>query len=137
VAATYDARTISVSIDRDPRDVYAFASHPANLPQWASGLSGLGTAIEQVGDAWVTQTPDGPVTIRFAPSNPFGVLDHWVRPATGDEVYAPMRVIPNGAGSQMLFTLFRLPRMSDEQFAADAAWVERDLFALKALLEAS
>jgi hypothetical protein len=137
VAATYDARTIGVSIDRDSRDVYAFVSNPANLPQWASGLSGLGTAIEQVGDASVAQAPDGPVAIRFAAPNPFGVLDHWVRPATGAEVYAPMRVIQNGAGSHLSFTLFRLPAMSDEQFAADAAWVERDLLALKALLEAS
>ena len=137
MTATYDARTIGVSIDRDPRDVYAFVSHPPNLPQWASGLSGLGTALEQVGDAWVAQAPDGPVTIRFAAPNPLGVLDHWVRPATGAEVYAPMRVIPNREGSHLLFTLFRLPTMSDDQFAADAAWVERDLCALKALLEAS
>lgn len=137
MAAMYEARTISVSINRDPRDVYDFVSHPANLPQWASGLSGLGTAIEQVGDSWVAHTPEGPVAIRFAAPNPFGVLDHWVRPATGDEVYAPLRVIPNGAGSQVLFTLFRLPAVSDEQFAHDAAWVERDLVALKALLEAS
>jgi len=137
VATTYEARTISVSISRDPHDVYAFAANPANLPRWASGLSGLGTPIEQAGDARVVQTPEGPVTIRFTAPNPFGVLDHWVRPATGGEVYAPMRVIPNGAGSQVLFTLHRLPAMSADQFAADAAWVERDLVALKALLESS
>ena len=137
MAATYEARTISVTIDCDPQAVYAFASDPANLPQWASGLSGLGTVIEPVGGAWVAHTPQGPVTIRFAPSNPFGVLDHWVRPASGAEVYAPLRVIPNGAGSKLLFTLLRLPAMTEEQFAADAAWVERDLRALKALLEAA
>jgi hypothetical protein len=137
VAATHEARTISVSIDRAAHAVYAFAANPANLPRWASGLSGLGTTIAQVGDVWVAQTPEGPVTIRFATPNPFGVLDHWVRPATGGEVYAPMRVIPNGAGSHLQFILFRLPAMSDDQFAADAALVERDLLALKALLEAS
>jgi hypothetical protein len=137
VAATYEARTISVSIDRDAQDVYSFAANPVNLPLWASGLSGLGTTIEQAGEAWVAQTPEGQVTIRFTAPNPFGVLDHWVRPATGGEVYAPMRVIPNGAGSLVLFTLYRLPAMSEDQFAADAAWVDRDLVALKALLEAS
>lgn len=137
MAATYEARTISVTIDRDPGAVYAFASDPAHLPQWASGLSGLGAMIEPVGDAWVAQTAEGPITIRFAPSNPFGVLDHWVRPAHGEEVYAPLRVIPNGTGSEVLFTLLRLPAMTEEQVAADAAWVERDLRLLKAVVEAA
>ena len=133
MATTHDARTISVSINRDPQDVYAFVRHPANLPQWASGLA---TTIEHVGDAWVIPAPDGPATIRFAAHNSFGVLDHWVRPAAGAEVYVPMRVIPNGEGSQLLFTLFRLPTMSDDQLAGDAALVERDLATLKRLLEA-
>ena len=38
-------------------------------------------------------------------------------------------------GSEVIFTLFRLPGMTDEAFARDAEWVERDLRALKALLE--
>jgi hypothetical protein len=46
-----------------------------------------------------------------------------------------MRVIANGTGSEVLFTLFRLPDMTAEAFARDAEWVERDLKALKALLE--
>jgi hypothetical protein len=133
VATTHDARTISVSIDRDPQDVYTFVQRPTNLPKWAAGL---GSTIEQVGDAWVIQAPDGPANIRFAAHNPFGVLDHWVCPATGGEVYVPIRVIPNGEGSQLLFTLFRLPTMSADQFAGDAASVERDLSTLKGLLEA-
>ena len=45
------------------------------------------------------------------------------------------RVIADGAGSEVLFTLFRLPDTTDETFARDAEWVERDLRALKALLE--
>jgi hypothetical protein len=45
-----------------------------------------------------------------------------------------MRVVPNGAGAEVLVTVFRRPGMSDEAFAADAAWVLRDLLALKALL---
>jgi hypothetical protein len=34
-----------------------------------------------------------------------------------------------------MFTLLRTPEMTEETFAADAAAVERDLHALKALLE--
>jgi hypothetical protein len=47
-----------------------------------------------------------------------------------------MRILSNGTGSEVLFTLFRLPEMSDEKFAQDAEWVKRDLDALKNLLEA-
>ena len=46
-----------------------------------------------------------------------------------------MRIIPNGSGCELIFTLFRLPGASDEKFAADAEWVMRDLTALKNLLE--
>jgi hypothetical protein len=48
-----------------------------------------------------------------------------------------MRVIANGDGSEVVLTLIRLPDVTDEQFASDAEWVERDLRALKALLEAT
>ncbi|MFD2270294.1 hypothetical protein ACFS07_02015 [Undibacterium arcticum] len=64
------------------------------------------------------------------------MLDHYVLPDNGDEIYIPMRVIANGAGSEIVFTLFRLPGVSDRQFAEDRAWVQRDLAALKQLLEA-
>jgi hypothetical protein len=74
------------------------------------------------------------VRIRFTGRNAFGVMDHRVDSGTGPEVHVPMRVVPNGAGAEVLVTLFRRPGMSDEAFTADAAWVVRDLLALRALL---
>jgi len=46
-----------------------------------------------------------------------------------------MRLIINGSGCELLFTLFREPNMSDAQFASDAGFVQRDLNGLKSLLE--
>jgi len=40
----------------------------------------------------------------------------------GVEVYVPIRVLPNGSGSTVLFTLFQLPGMSDEKYAEDAGF---------------
>lgn len=74
--------------------------------------------------------------VRFTEQNNFGVLDHYVIPESGPEIYIPLRVISNGGGSEIIFTLFRQPGMSEEKFAADADWVRRDLNALKTLLEA-
>jgi hypothetical protein len=129
---TPDSRTISVYINRTPQDVYAFAAEPMNVPQWAVGL---GTAIEQVNGDWVAQTPNGPVTVRITESNPFGIMDHSVRIASGQEVYNPFRVVPRGAGAVVLFTVFRRPEMTDEEFAQDTGAVERDLHTLKQVLE--
>jgi hypothetical protein len=74
--------------------------------------------------------------VRFTERNRFGVLDHYVIPEPGLEIYIPMRVISNGTGSEVLFTLFRLSDMSAEKFAQDAEWVKRDLNVLKNLLQA-
>jgi hypothetical protein len=132
MAMTHQSRHLSVSINRDAREVYNFVCVPENFPRWASGL---GKLLKKLNDEWVAETLEGPVKVRFSERNEFGVLDHWVSPAPGLEIYIPMRVIPNGGGSELLFTLFRLADMSDDKFAADAEWVKRDLTSLKKLLE--
>jgi hypothetical protein len=133
MAGIFETRNLSVSINRRPREVYDFASVPENFPKWASGL---GKSIRKANDEWVAETPQGPIKVRFTERNDFGVLDHYVIPKPGMELYIPMRVIANGAGSELIFTLFRLADMSDEKYAEDAEWVMRDLNALKKLLEA-
>ena len=131
-------RTLSVHIRRPPEVVYAFVSDPTHLPVWAPAFC---LAVRRDDDqGWVVETPQGPVGFRFVPPNALGVLDHYVQPATGPEVYVPMRVIANqggttGDGSEVLFTLFQTPDMSDEGFAADARLVERDLAHLRTALE--
>ena len=129
---TSQARHISVSIDRAPEEVYAFASDPENLPKWATGLGG---SIRKVGGDWVAESPMGKIKIRFAEPNKFGVLDHDVILESGMTVHNPMRVLPRGKGSEVVFTLFRQPDMTDQKFLEDARWVEKDLNILKRLLE--
>jgi hypothetical protein len=127
------SRNLSISINRNANDVYDFVSVPENFRLWASGL---GSSLNKVNGEWIAETQQGPVRIRFSERNEFAILDHWVSTGPGLEVHIPMRVIPNGNGSELVFTLFRLPGMSDQKFAADAEWVMRDLAALKNLLEA-
>ena len=129
---TYPSRTVSVSIERGWRDVYGFLAVPSNFAPWAAGL---GAGLQQQGDEWIARGPDGPIRIRFTPHNELGVLDHRVTAASGAETLNPMRVMANGSGSEVVFTLFCPPGMSATAFDADAAAVARDLQALKALLE--
>jgi hypothetical protein len=46
-----------------------------------------------------------------------------------------MRVFPNNAGSELVFTQYRRPDVSDQEFAEDAKAAEKDLAKLKTLLE--
>jgi hypothetical protein len=130
--AIYPSRTIAVSIDRDWREVYDFASIPQNFPRWAAGL---GRRFEKAGEEWTAESPDGrPIRIRFSRPNELGVLDHVVF-ADGGESRNAMRAVANGTGAEVMFTLLRTPGMTEQVFIADAAAVERDLKALKARLE--
>jgi len=129
---THGMRHISVSINRPPNEVYDFVSNPENLPRWATGLGG---SIENVNGEWIADAPMGKIAIRMAEKNEFGVLDHDVILESGVQVHNPMRVVPNGRGSEVIFTLFRQPDMSDEKFSEDTQWVEKDLRILKSLLE--
>lgn len=132
MATTLESRTITVRIARAWQDVYDFTSAPENFPRWASGAA---KSLKRVNGEWIAEAPEGPVKLRFTERNSYGILDHHVVIRPGADIYIPMRVIANGAGSEVLFTLFRLPEMTDETFRRDAEWVERDLRALKALLE--
>jgi hypothetical protein len=129
---THQVRHISVSINRQPHEVYSFVSDPENLPKWATGLGG---SIGQVQGEWIADSPMGKIRIKFAEKNTFGVLDHEVILESGVRIENPMRVIANGEGSEIFFTLIRQPEMSDEKFEEDAKWVEKDLKILKGLLE--
>jgi hypothetical protein len=127
------ARTYSVSIDRDWRQLYEQIWRPEFFLKWASGLSESG--LHQSGNAWLADGPEGAIRVRFTSHNEHGVMDHFVDPGDGDEVNIPLRIVQNGDGAEVMLTLFRQSGMDEEKFSADAKWVVRDLRALKALVE--
>lgn len=126
-----EAVTLSVTIDRPWRDLYEEIWYPTAFPAWATGLSGV--SLEQEGDAWKADGPEGPVRINFSDYNAYGIMDHIVEAGGGRIVSIPLRVIANGAGAEVLLTLFRQPGMSEEKFQGDIDWVTRDLTTLKAI----
>ncbi|MEV6492133.1 SRPBCC family protein, partial [Actinoplanes sp. NPDC051633] len=96
-----ESRHVSTQIDRPVREVYEYASDPANLPAWAPGLT---SSIEQVDGRWIAESPLGRVVVAFVPENEFGVLDHDVTLPTGETVHNSFRVIADGDGSEVVFT---------------------------------
>ena len=125
--------TISVSIARPLEDVYAFLAEPLNLPTWT-------VAIERIehrrDNDWAATTPEGEIIIRYAARNKYGVLDYSLyRPGESEAYIIPLRVFANDDGTELTFTHYQRPGMSEELFNSEAEWIRADLLTLKALLE--
>ena len=131
--STMQARIIHITIERDWHDVAKFVLNPENMPRWAAGL---GAGLDRRGDHWVADGgPLGEIEVRFAPANDLGVADHEVTLPDGKKFHNALRVVPNGDGAEVMFTLLRAPGMSDAGFATDTEHVEKDLETLKSLIE--
>lgn len=111
-----ESRHISVHIERPVPDVYDYVSDPARMAEWAAGV-------------------DGTSTVTFAPRNPYGVLDHDVRLASGETVHVPMRVTADGSGCEVVLTVRPRPGMTERDMDADAEAVRADLATLKKNME--
>jgi hypothetical protein len=77
----------------------------------------------------------GRVGFAFVEPNEYGVLDHDVTLPSGDIVHNPMGVIPDGNGSEVVFTLRRLTTMTDgcrDRRRRNPARQERDVLERRA-----
>ena len=124
--------TLTISINRPAQKVYDFVSQPGNLPKWARTFC---KSAKEVKGKWFIETPQGPMKFRMADKNAHGVLDHYINPAPGVEMYVPMRVVAATEGSEVIFTLLRTPEMTDERYTEDIKWVKQDLSTLKKVME--
>lgn len=107
---------LGIHVSRSADEVYAYVADRAHLPRWAAGV-------------------DAASEVRFVAANEHLVLDHDVTLPDGSVTRNPMRVLPEGDGCEVVFTLRRAPGTSDEAYDADAAAVRADLATLQQLLE--
>jgi hypothetical protein len=127
-----ESQHISIYIERPAAEVYAYVVNPANLPNWAAGLSG---SIEERDGRWFDESPMGKIEVAFVPENPYFVLDHDVTLSDGTTFNNPMRVITHDAGCEVVFTLRRQADRPEDDYEADARAIRTDLATLKRLLE--
>ena len=83
----------------------------------------------------MADSPLGRVVVEFVAPNDLGVADHDVTLPSGETVTNPMRVVANGDGCDVVFSVRRQPEMSDADFAADVDAVTRDLAVLRFVME--
>lgn len=126
---------IKVAIGRPYDEVYQFLVDPRNLARWATSPGG---GIRSRGDGtWLVEVPSGKIVMRFTPPNPWGVLDYRAQGGARGTDCIPVRLYPNGEGSELVMILMRRPEDSPERFDSDVTWVTSDLERLKTLLEAA
>jgi hypothetical protein len=126
------ADTKTIAIHASPDRVVAFLGNPENLPRWAVGFA---KSVRRDERGWIVTTGAGEMGVRIAADPESGVVDFFMRPATGAEGMANSRVLPRGAGSEYVFTQFQAPGMPDDVFAKNVQAVTHELTVLKALLE--
>lgn len=124
--------TRSVAIGAAPEAIVAFVADPANLPRWAIGFA---KGVRSQDGRWLVDTGRGevPVSVDVDPSR--GTVDFRMEPAPGEQVVAYSRVVPNGPGSEYVFTQFQHPGTPDDVFRQLGEAVGHELVTLKALLE--
>lgn len=125
--------TLSITIQRPPASVLSYVSDPANLPRWSPSFC---LSIHFEHGKWMAQTPTGPVQVRIATHRQLGIADQFLSPAPGLELMIPMRVVPNGADTEFIFTLFQPDQITEAEYQQEIDLASQELQLLKQILEA-
>lgn len=125
--------TQSITIDVDPRELFAFVANPETLPMWAVGFC---RSIRRDGDRFWVGTREGEVEIRYVTDAASAVIDFHISPLPGVEAVAHSRVLPNGSGAEYVFTQFQAPGMPDAHFEGQIETLKEELVVLRSILRA-
>lgn len=126
------AETRTISIDAPPHAVLAFVSDPHNLPRWAPAFA---RTVRPDGDDWIVDSGEAEarITVRVSPEH--GTVD--LLAAADHDRGAFSRIVPNGAGSEYLFTLFFADDTDEATVERQMAVVEEELRTVRGQCEAS
>ena len=127
------SHTFSIPIAGRLPPIYRFLADPRNYPSWSAMEEGGYHQLDN-GD-WAGHTAFGFRHVRFTPPNSFGVLDHALFEPGGEILFSPMRVVANGAATELIFTFFQRADMDEAQFASTLEWIRVDLLSLASVVE--
>src|SRR5437868_5486607 len=96
------AKTVFVSLDRDPTGIFEWLASPNRLPEWHKTFC---RSITQENQGWIVASPRGPVNIRFKRNDHARLLDLVLQPVSGTEFTTSIRVLPHGEGAEIIATL--------------------------------
>jgi ketosteroid isomerase-like protein len=124
----------SVDIQAPFERVFAFLANPINWPHYA--VVNLRSASPGENGWFKMVTKFGAGEIRVTPVKELGILDHeWRDPQAHWTV--PARIVPNGDGVTVMYTLFQPPVMTDQQFDHAMKDMDIEMNTLRELMEGS
>lgn len=124
------AETRTISIDAAPANVLDLVADPRSLPRWAPGFA---RAVRRDGDHWLVDDGERETSITVRVSREHGTVD--LLAAADPRLGAFTRVLPNGSGSEYLFTLFFPDHTTEAAVAQQMAVVQDELHTVRTLCE--
>jgi hypothetical protein len=118
--------TRSAAIPAPPERVHAYMADPNHVPDWAPGFA---SAIRPEGEHWIATTAGGEAEIVVVADRAAGTVD--ILSAADRSRGAFARVIPNGSGCEVLFTLLFAPDTPAEAIEGQMRVVDDELDAIR------
>jgi len=133
----FESKTLTIAIDAPFEKVMSDLADPMTHPEWATEFFS-GSAEKTEAEYVLVSVPmmGGIIKFKIEANIPLGILDLYLTPQDSD-FGAPLqvRVIKNGDGVDILWTLPRFPDTSDTNWERGLTSMSKELLALKKRLE--
>ncbi|MDC3957182.1 putative quinol monooxygenase [Polyangium jinanense] len=128
-----DTQYTAVALTRAPWEkAFRLAADIRLLPRWATRFC---QGMREEGVVLIVRSPQGDVRFRYEADVAARVIWHCADTGSG-ELRMPMRVLPHGPGSLLLFTIQRPTSGSEAAFHEQIEWVDQEMGQLRELVEA-
>lgn len=134
---TLHTKTLTVTIDAPFEQVAKYLADPANAHEWATEFFAAPLRPTSNGE-WIASVPvmGGETRYRQDVDLEHGLIDVFLAPTDGEfGPPLPVRLLRNGDGTDVLWTLARMPGTPDQAWSAGVESMQRELDHLKTLLE--
>ena len=126
-----DTQTITIRAAYD--EVFNYIANPERLPEWSPEFAPV---MRRDGERWLIVRGTREVELKVATNAQWGLIDFHTEMVPGVPSVAYSRVVPNGLGSEYIFTQFQGASQPDEAFLQQRKGMRHELITLKGLLEA-
>ncbi|WP_157582211.1 hypothetical protein [Phycicoccus sp. Soil803] len=132
---THERGTRAVTVRRPLSVVTALLADPTRYSEWA--IDYFTSPVVMIDEStYRVSTVPGERRFRVDTDLDRGTFDLYLAPIDGPYSYPlPIRVLANGEGADVVFTVTREPELSDDDWRSSLLSLENELNALKRLLE--
>jgi hypothetical protein len=116
----------SLGVAAAPLDVHAYLAEASNLPAWAPGFA---SSVSRSGASWLVSRDGAEFTIDVLVEPRSGTVDIVAANDHARGLFA--RVLPNGDGSEVVFTLMFAPDTPEGAVTAQMLTLETELAAVR------